>query len=113
VRAVEERITISPILGIEQFQTASIADCRVRRDAGLDRAARAGNDCKTPGGLTLERRVHQPVDTGEWRRFESETTTVSLDARFRPEELDVDAVGSVPHRTRKAFFDRQPIDERP
>ena len=117
VGAVQERISIAAVVGVQQFPLAIRAGGRIRGNSRADPAHNlTGNDMESctaglcPGKGQFAH--HNRVDARQRRRLAAQTHEKRGHSRWWPLNLDGHTIGIVSNQPRQALFDCQPIDKR-
>ena len=113
VGAVEERIAIAAVAGIEQLAQAIGAGGRVGGNAGADLAARIAGDDAEVLFLVLEEcsRMSHGVDARERRCLRLQTAAKCVDSLGRPLDLNGHAAGVVADEAGEALLRCEAVDE--
>src|SRR5215204_2584892 len=114
VRAVGERVTVTPVRGVQKVGQAIVAGCDVRRDEGLPaESLPALLDTELYVPERRERLPEDGLDHGQGRGVLLEPAHKAFEFLRSALDLDVDALSVVADHSREPVTARQGVDERP
>src|SRR5919107_1077541 len=114
VRAIGERVTVTPVRGVQKLGQAIVAGCNVRRDEGLTaESLPALLDTELYVPERRERLPEDGLDLGQGRGVLLEHARKVFELLRRALDLDADALSVVANHPREPVTARQGVDERP
>src|ERR687889_2721637 len=114
VRAIGERVTVTPVRGVQKLGQAIVAGCDVRRDEGLTaESLPAFLDTELYVPERRERLPEDGLDHGQGRGILLEHARKVFELLRRALDLDADTLSVVANHPREPVTARQGVDERP